>query len=125
MAEQSVGPELNARVARAIGWHRVEPGQYIPYGNWADAKDRGMYAPNAWNPSEEIEYAIRAAAEMNRRPDVMSVETSFGEGYAWAAVTLKSCDTFAKRIPLSDNSDNDDEALALAISLAIAEAGEA
>ncbi len=117
-APSQPGPALDAAVARAIGWHHVEPGRYIPYGNWADAEDRGMYAPDVWNPSEEIEYAIRAAVEMNRCG--WHVMTGLLEQVAMAEATRD----FGKqveviKVPYTETGGDEERAIALAISRAI------
>ena len=121
------GPELNAAVARAIGW---------PYREWKDKRGReccawepttgGTIAPGLWRPSTDIADAMRALSEMDgngagwfieRRdyyPDEPS-EVSHG-----VAVSVKG----REAAELYNDHDGDRlAALCLAICRAVVEAG--
>ena len=124
--QQQPGPELNAAVARAIGW---------PYREWKDKRGReccawepttgGTIAPGLWRPSTDIADAMRAADAM--REAGWTVEFCIEEPYAW--VVLSDFDSerphrAEAEVLYADTQGDRLAALCLAICRAVVEAGQ-
>ncbi len=122
-------PDLNGAVARAIGCFRVgENGAeahlwqspFYHYPLWTGSEDMTPRTPHRqFDPEHDIADAMRAAAEMRARGHY--VEMWLGAEVAGSRLGIEPDEV----VPYADTNNDSLAALALAISLAIKQAGEA